>query len=101
MIKLELKVKGKKQTFTAEKVTVRTMREILAYYSKMEKVEKGELQMNEIEVLDDMLNLVLSIFSNTKLTYDVLVDNVAFEDLLPLVQGVFEQVNGGTVSKEK
>lgn len=101
MIKLELKVKGKKQTFTAEKVTVRTMREILAYYSKMEKVEKGELEMSEIEVLDDMLNLVLSIFSNTKLTYDMLVDNVAFEDLLPLVQGVFEQVSGGTVSKEK
>lgn len=100
MIKLELDVKGKKRTFTAEKVTVRTMREVLAYYSKLEKVEKGEQQMSELELLDDMITLVLSIFSGTKLTYDILVDNVPFDELLPLVQSVFEQVQGGESSKE-
>ncbi|MRB49361.1 hypothetical protein GH851_30905 [Bacillus thuringiensis] len=77
------------------------MREMLGYYAKLEKAEKGELEISEIELLDDMINLVLSIFSGTKLTYDKLVDNVAFEDLLPLVQSVFEQVQGGQASKEK
>ncbi|MRB43183.1 hypothetical protein GH863_30700 [Bacillus thuringiensis] len=101
MIKLELDIKGKKNTFVAEKVSVRTMREMLGYYAKLEKAEKGELEISEIELLDDMINLVLSIFSGTKLTYDKLVDNVAFEDLLPLVQSVFEQVQGGQASKEK
>ena len=101
MIKLQLDIKGKKNTFVAEKVSVRTMREMLGYYSKLEKAEKGELEISEIELLDDMINLVLSIFSGTKLTYDKLVDNVAFEDLLPLVQSVFEQVQGGQASKER
>lgn len=101
MIKLELDVKGKKRTFTAEKVTVRTMREVLGYYSKLEKMGTGEAQVSELELLDDMLNLVLTVFSGTKLTYDLLVDNVAFEDLLPLVESVFDQVQGETASKEK
>lgn len=101
MIKLELEVKGKKQTYVTPKVTVRTMRQVLEYYTKMEKIEKGEEELSEIEVLDDLISLVLSIFSGTKLTYDILVDNIAFEDLLPTIEGVFAQVNGGQASKEK
>lgn len=69
MIKLELQVKGKKQTFVTEKVSVRTMREVLAYYTKMEKAEKGDLQISELEMIDELIELILTIFSNTKLTY--------------------------------
>lgn len=101
MIKLELQVKGKKQTFVTEKVSVRTMREVLAYYTKMEKAEKGDLQISELEMIDELIELILTIFSNTKLTYDILVDNVAFEDLLPLVETVFNQVGGGDSEKGK
>ncbi|WGH50162.1 putative tail tape measure chaperone protein [Enterococcus phage Phi_Eg_SY1] len=101
MIKLELQVKGKKQTFVTEKVSVRTMREVLAYYTKMEKAEKGDLQISELEMIDELIELILTIFSNTKLTYDILVDNVAFEDLLPLVESVFNQVGGGDSEKGK
>lgn len=96
MIKLELTIKGKKKTYVADKVTVRTMREILGFY---ERQEKGEIT-SELEIMDEMIRLLLVIFKNTKLTYDDIVDNVGMDELVPLIENVMKQVQGGDVDQK-
>ena len=44
MIELKLKIEGKVKTFKQKEVSARAMRNMLQFYTKMEKVEKASLK---------------------------------------------------------
>lgn len=92
MIELKLKIEGKVKTFKQKEVSARAMRNMLQFYTKMEKAEKGELEMTEVEMLDEMIVLVAELFPNPDVNFDNILDGLSAEELFPTLQGVLEQV---------
>lgn len=92
MIELKLKVEGKVKTFKQKEVSARAMRNMLQFYTKMEKVDKGESEMTEVEMLDSMIVLVAELFPNPEVNFDAILDGLTAEELFPTLQGVLEQV---------
>ncbi|MBO1121624.1 hypothetical protein FQS88_07045 [Enterococcus casseliflavus] len=92
MIELKLKIEGKVKTFKQKEVSARAMRNMLQFYTKMEKVEKGESEMTEVEMLDEMIVLVAELFPNPDVNFDNILDGLSAEELFPTLQGVLEQV---------
>lgn len=92
MIELKLKIEGKVKTFKQKEVSARAMRNMLQFYTKMEKVEKGESEMTEVEMLDEMIVLVAELFPNPEVNFDNILDGLSAEELFPTLQGVLEQV---------
>ena len=81
MIELELKIEGKKKTFKQQNISARAMRECIKFYEKAEKEE-----MSELEAIAD-------IFQDPAVTFDSILDGLTANELGPVLQGVFEQIN--------
>lgn len=92
MIELKLKIEGKTKTFKQKEVSARAMRQMLQFYTKMEKVEKGDAEITEVEMLDEMIVLVADLFANPEVNFDAILDGLSAEELFPTLQGVLEQV---------
>lgn len=92
MIELKLKIEGKVKTFKQKEVSARAMRNMLQFYTKMEKVNKGEASMTEVEMLDEMIVLVADLFVNPDVNFDSILDGLTADELFPSLQGVLDQV---------
>lgn len=93
MIELKLKIEGKAKTFKQKEVSARAMRNMLQFYTKMEKVNKGEASMTEVEMLDEMIVLVADLFVNPDVNFDTILDGLTADELFPALQGVLNQVS--------
>lgn len=93
MIELKLKIEGKTKTFKQKEVSARAMRNMLQFYTKMEKVNKGEASMTEVEMLDEMIVLVADLFVNPDVNFDTILDGLTADELFPSLQGVLNQVS--------
>jgi hypothetical protein len=91
-IKIKFKLDGKNRTFTQQTINARKMRKLFEFYSDMSKVESGETTKSELDVLDDMLILVENFFDDQDVNFDNLLDGLDATELMPTLQGVFEQV---------
>lgn len=93
MIKLQLKIDGKKKTFRQEEISTRTMRYFLAFHEKMEKVEKGEKEMTELEQFDSMIDVVCKIFDDEEVNFDNILDGIPAQQFEDTIWGVINEVN--------
>lgn len=89
MIELNLKIDGKKKTFKQKDVTARTMRNMLAFYGK---AEKGNSEISEVEMVDEMILLVADIFQDPTVNFDNILDGLNADELFPTLQSVIESV---------
>lgn len=89
MIELELKVEGKKKTFKQQDVSARAMRECIKFYEKAEKEE-----LSDLDAIDAMIAIVADIFQDPAVTFDSILDGLSGNELVPVLQNVFEQMNG-------
>lgn len=92
MLELKLRIDGKLRTFKQTDVSARAMRNMMAFYSKMEKAEKGTIELSELEMLDEMIVLVANLFLDEKVNFDSILDGVTADELFPTLQGVLESV---------
>ncbi|WP_207940170.1 hypothetical protein DOK78_002363 [Enterococcus sp. DIV2402] len=92
-IKLQLKIDGKNRIFTQKTISARKMREMFKFYEKMEKLESEQGKISQLDVLDDMLILTENFFDAPEVNFDNLLDGIDAVDLMPTLQGVFEQVS--------
>lgn len=92
MLELKLKIEGKQRTFKQKDVSARAMRNMMAFYSKMEQVEKGKLELSELEMLDEMIVLVAGLFLDEAVNFDSILDGITADELFPTLQGVLECV---------
>lgn len=89
MIKLQLKIDGKKRTFTQNSISSRKMRNLLAFYTKMENEDNG---MSELDMIDETIMLVEGLFDDSEVNFDNILDGTEAKDLMPTLHAVFEQV---------
>lgn len=88
MIELELKVEGKKKTFKQQDISARAMRECIKFYEKAEKEE-----LSDLDAIDAMIAIVADIFQDPAVTFDSILDGLSGNELVPVLQNVFEQMN--------
>jgi len=93
MLELKLSIEGKQRTFKQKAVSARAMRNMLAFYSKMEKAEKGTIELSELELLDEMIVLVADLFTDPAVNFDAILDGLTAEELFPTLQSVLENVS--------
>ena len=101
MITLKLEIDGKTKEFKQKSVKVRTMREMMKFQSRMEKVQSGEEQMTELEQIDTMIMLVADVFDNPEVNFDTIIDGVDADKLEEVLSGVFEAIGGGQAEPSK
>lgn len=93
MIKLVLEnEKGKEVTYTVEKVKARVLKQGLQMFAGME----GS-QTSELELIDGMVDLIVSAFNHKEVTADAIYDGLYAEDFFPTVQDVVQQIMGGSM----
>lgn len=89
MIELELKIDGKKKVFKQQDIPARAMRECIKFYEKAEKEE-----LSDLDAIDSMIVIVADIFQDAAVTFDSILDGLSASQLVPVLQSVFEQING-------
>lgn len=92
MLELKIKIEGKPRTFKQKDVSARAMRNMMSFYTKMEKVEKGKLELSELEMLDEMIVLVAEMFPQPEVNFDSILDGLTADELFTTLQGVLENV---------
>ncbi|MGM0259366.1 phage tail assembly chaperone G [Enterococcus sp. AZ102] len=93
MLELKLKIEGKAKTFKQKEVSARAMRQMMSFYTKIEKAEKAETALNELEMLDEMIVLVADMFLDPAVNFDTILDGLTADELFPVLQSVLEQVS--------
>lgn len=93
MLELKLKIEGKQKIFKQKEVSARAMRNMMAFYTKMEKAEKGKIELSELEMLDEMIVLVADMFLDPAVNFDAILDGLSADELFPTLQNVLEQVS--------
>ena len=101
MLSLKLEINGKVKEFKQKSIKVRAMREMLKFQSKMEKVQKGEEEMTQLEQIDAMIVLVADLFDNPEVNFDTIIAGIDADKLEETLSGVFDAVGGGTVTEKK
>lgn len=104
MITLKLEIDGKQKEFKQKSLKVRAMREMMKFQVKMEKVQKGEVEMTPLEQIDQMIALVVDIFDNPEVNFDTIIDGIEADKLEEVLGNVFNAMGGGEaepVKKEK
>ncbi|EIT85905.1 hypothetical protein A374_08719 [Fictibacillus macauensis ZFHKF-1] len=95
MLKIELRNEaGEIKTYTQDFVSGRKFRTAMKFG---QKVEKGEL--SELEVVDEMVALVASMFDSEAVSFDSIYDGVSASDLLNVLNSVLEGVTGGVMGQ--
>nr|DAJ02293.1 MAG TPA: hypothetical protein [Caudoviricetes sp.] len=101
MITLKLEIDGKTKEFKQKSIKVRSMREMLKFQARMEKVQSGEEQMTELEQIDTMIMLVADVFDNPEVNFDTIIDGVDADKLEEALGGVFNAIGGGEAVQAK
>lgn len=101
MITLKLEIDGKTKEFKQKSVKVRSMREMMKFQAKMEKVQSGEEQMSPLEQIDAMVMLVADVFDNPEVNFDTIIDGVEADKLEEVLGGVFNAIGGGQAAPAK
>lgn len=101
MITLKLEIDGKKKEFKQKSIKVRAMREMMKFQAKMEKVQKGEIEMNYLEQIDQMIMLVADIFDNPEVNFDTIIDGIEADELEDVLGEVFNSLGGGDAQPAK
>lgn len=95
MLSIKLEIEGKKKEFKQKSIKVRAMRDLLKFQAKMEKVEKGEEEMSQLEQIDSMIVLIADLFDNPQVNFDTIIDGIAADELEDVLGNVFEGALGG------
>lgn len=101
MITLTLEIDGKPKEFKQKSLKVRAMREMMQFQAKMEKVQKGELEMTPLEQIDQMIVLVADIFDNPEVNFDTIIDGIDADKLEEVLGEVFNSIGGGDAKPAK
>lgn len=101
MLTLKLEIDGKTKEFKQKSVKVRSMREMMKFQARMEKVQSGEEQMSPLEQIDAMVMLVADVFDNPEVNFDTIIDGVEADKLEEVLGGVFEAIGGGQAAPAK
>lgn len=101
MITLKLEIDGKTKEFKQKSVKVRTMREMMKFQSRMEKVQSGEEEMSALDQIDTMIMLVADVFDNPEVNFDSIIDGVEADKLEEVLGGVFDAIGGGQAESPK
>lgn len=92
MLELKLKIDGKQRTFKQKDVSARTMRNMMSFYVKAEKAERGQIEFTELDMIDEMILLVANIFTDPEVNFDSILDGLSADELFTTLQGVIESV---------
>lgn len=101
MITLKLEIDGKTKEFKQKSVKVRSMREMMKFQARMEKVQSGEEEMSPLEQIDTMIMLVADVFDNPEVNFENIIDGVEADKLEEVLGGVFEAIGGGQAAPAK
>lgn len=101
MITLKLEIDGKTKEFKQKSVKVRSMREMMKFQAKMEKVQSGDEQMTPLDQIDAMVMLVADVFDNPEVNFDTIIDGVEADKLEDVIGGVFNAIGGGQAAPAK
>lgn len=101
MITLKLEIDGKQKEFKQKSLKVRAMREMMKFQAKMEKVQKGEVEMSPLEQIDQMIVLVADIFDNPEVNFDTIIDGIEADKLEEALGNVFNAMGGGEAEPAK
>lgn len=101
MITLKLEIDGKTKEFKQKSVKVRSMREMMKFQARMEKVQSGEEDMSPLEQIDTMIMLVADVFDNPEVNFDTIISGVEADKLEEVLGGVFEAIGGGQAEPSK
>lgn len=101
MITLKLEIDGKQKEFKQKSIKVRAMREMMKFQAKMEKVQAGEIEMNPLEQIDQMIVLVADIFDNPEVNFDTIIDGIEADKLEEVLGEVFNNLGGGEAEPAK
>lgn len=101
MITLKLEIDGKTKEFKQKSIKVRSMREMMKFQARMEKVQSGEEQMSPLEQIDAMVMLVADVFDNPEVNFETIIDGVEADKLEEVLGGVFEAIGGGQAAPAK
>lgn len=101
MLSLKLEVNGKVKEYKQKSIKVRAMREMIKFQAKMEKVQKGEEEMSQLEQIDSMILLVADMFDNPEVNFDSILDGIEAEKLEETLADVFNGAMGGEATPKK
>lgn len=101
MITLKLEIDGKTKEFKQKSVKVRSMREMMKFQARMEKVQSGEEEMSPLEQIDAMVMLVADVFDNPEVNFETIIDGVEADKLEEVLGGVFNAIGGGEAAPAK
>lgn len=101
MITLKLEIDGKTKEFKQRSVKVRSMREMMKFQARMEKVQSGEEEMSPLEQIDAMVMLVADVFDNPEVNFETIIDGVEADKLEEVLGGVFDAIGGGQAAPAK
>lgn len=101
MITLKLEIDGKTKEFKQKSIKVRSMREMMKFQARMEKVQAGEEQMSPLEQIDAMVMLVADVFDNPEVNFETIIDGVEADKLEEVLGGVFDAIGGGQAAPAK
>lgn len=102
MIKITLQnEEGKTFTVKQKSITTRSMRELIKFHAQVEKVESGELEMSELDMIDNMIQLVADMFTDPRVTFDAIQDSISAEDLMPTIEDIFSNAMGSNEEGKK
>lgn len=101
MITLKLEIDGKTKEFKQKSVKVRSMREMMKFQARMEKVASGEEQMSPLEQIDAIVMLVADVFDNPEVNFETIIDGVEADKLEEVLGGVFDAIGGGQAAPAK
>jgi hypothetical protein len=101
MITLKLEIDGKTKEFKQKSVKVRSMREMMKFQARMEKVQSGEEEMSPLEQIDAMVMLVADVFDNPEVNFETIIDGVEADKLEEVLGGVFDAIGGGQAAPAK
>ncbi|WAX22087.1 hypothetical protein [Enterococcus phage vB_EfaS_Ef6.1] len=102
MIKITLQnEEGKTFTVKQKSITTRGMRELIKFHAQVEKVEAGELEMTELQLIDEMIQLVADLFLDPRVTFDAIQDSISADDLMPTIEDIFSNAMGANDEGKK
>lgn len=102
MIKITLQnEEGKSFTVKQKSITTRGMRELIKFHAQVEKVEAGEIEMSELQLIDEMIQLVADLFLDPRVTFDAIQDSISADDLMPTIEDIFSNAMGANDEVKK
>lgn len=95
MLKIKLmQENGEIKTFTQEFISAKAFRKVVEFGVLAEKQE-----LSELEMLDQMVSLVASLFKTEEVNFDSIYDGLSTETFIEELQKVIEEVTNPVAAK--